>query len=181
MTMELSDKEFRRLLDLVYVGNWVMNSLRGSQRIKDYDDVESKCFSYCLKTGMFSLFEMMDGEVIPSASFEDGGIQEAIMDYEDAIFYDILAEELARRDMDFAPIDNSNDGELSRRIDEYMEEFEENGLNNVSVNKERVISAASRKQPLPGGFPYLPVLVRGAAKWYNPHIINNSEKGRSPE
>ena len=134
MTMELSDKEFRRLLDLVYVGNWVMNSLRGNQRIKDYDDVESKCFSYCLKTGMYSLFEMMDGEVIPSASFEDGGIQEAIMDYEDAIFYDILAEELARRDMDFAPIDNSNDGELSRRIDEYMEEFEENGLNNVSVN-----------------------------------------------
>ena len=108
----------------------------GSQRIKDYDDVESKCFSYCLKTGMYSLFEMMDGEVIPSASFEDGGIQEAIMDYEDAIFYDILAEELARRDMDFAPIDNSNDGELSRRIDEYMEEFEENGLSNVSVNKE---------------------------------------------
>ena len=136
MTMELSDKEFRRLLDLVYVGNWVMNSLRGSQRIKDYDDVESKCFSYCLKTGMYSLFEMMDGAVIPSASFEDGGLQEAIMDYEDAIFYDILAEELARRDMDFAPIDNSNDGELSRRIDEYMEEFEENGLNNVSVNKE---------------------------------------------
>ena len=41
MTMELSDKEFRRLLDLVYVGNWVMNSLRGNQRIKDYDDVES--------------------------------------------------------------------------------------------------------------------------------------------
>ena len=34
MTMELSDKEFRRLLDLVYVGNWVMNTLRGSQRIK---------------------------------------------------------------------------------------------------------------------------------------------------
>ena len=85
---------------------------------------------------MYSLFEMLDGEVIPSASFEDGGIQEAIMDYEDAVFYDILAEELARRDMDFAPIDKTNDGELSRRIDEYMEEFEENGLNNVSVNRE---------------------------------------------
>ncbi len=26
--------------------------------------------------------------------------------------------------------------DMSRRIDEYMEEFEENGLNNVSVNKE---------------------------------------------
>ena len=136
MTLELTDKEFRRLLDLVYVGNWVMNSMRGENRIQAYDDVESKCFSYCLKTGMYSLFEMVDGEVVPSAGFEEGGIQEAILDYEDGIFFDILAEELARRDMDFAPIDNSNDGELSRRIDEYMEEFEENGLNNVSVNKE---------------------------------------------
>ena len=135
MNLELSDKEYRRLLDLVYVGNWVMNSMRGDQRIRDYDEVESKCFSYCLKTGMYSLFEMVDGEVVPSASFEDGGIQEAIMDYEDAIFFDILAEELARRDMDFAPIDKSNDSELSRRIDEYMEEFELNGLNNVTVDK----------------------------------------------
>lgn len=136
MNLELSEKEYRRLLDLVYVGNWVMNSMRGDQRIRDYDEVESKCFSYCLKTGMYSLFEMVDGEVVPSANFEDGGIQEAIMDYEDAIFFDILAEELARRDMDFAPIDKSNDGELTRRIDEYMAEFEENGLNNVSVDRD---------------------------------------------
>ena len=135
MNLELSDKEYRRLLDLVYVGNWVMNSMRGDQRIRDYDEVESKLFSYCLKTGMYSLFEMVDGEVVPSAKFEDGGIQEAIMDYEDAIFFDILAEELARRDMDFAPIDKTNDGELSRRIDEYMAEFEQNGLNNVNVDK----------------------------------------------
>ena len=136
MNLELTEKEFRRLLDLVYVGNWVMNSMRGDQRIRDYDEVESKCFSYCLKTGMYSLFEMVDGEVVPSANFEDGGIQEAIMDYEDAIFFDILAEELARRDMDFAPIDKTNDMELSRRIDEYMEEFEQNGLNNVTVEKD---------------------------------------------
>lgn len=136
MNLELTEKEFRRLLDLVYVGNWVMNSMRGDQRIRDYDEVESKCFSYCLKTGMYSLFEMVDGEVVPSANFEDGGIQEAIMDYEDAIFFDILAEELARRDMDFSPIDKSNDSELSRRIDEYMEEFEQNGLNNVTVEKD---------------------------------------------
>lgn len=136
MNIELTDKEYRRLLDLVYVGNWVMNSMRGDNRIKEYDDIESKCFSYCLKTGMYSLFEVVDGEVVPSAGFEEGGIQEAIMDYEDAVFYDILAEELARRDMDFAPIDNSNNTELTRRIDEYMEEFEENGLTNVSVDKD---------------------------------------------
>ncbi len=135
MNLELTDKEFRRLLDLVYVGNWVMNSMRGENRIQAYDDVESKCFSYCLKTGMYSLFEMVDGEVVPSAGFEEGGIQEAIMDYEDGIFFDILAEELARRDLALTPEENGNSGELTRRMQEYMEEFELNGLDNVTVER----------------------------------------------
>ena len=136
MTIELTDNEFRRLLDLVYVGNWVMNSMRGENRIQAYDDVESKCFSYCLKTGMYSLFEMVDGEVVPSAGFEEGGIQEAIMDYEDGIFFDILAEELARRDMALEPGDNSGGSELTQRMQEYMEEFELNGLEHVTVERD---------------------------------------------
>ena len=40
MNIELTEKQFRRLLDLVYVGNWVMNSTRGDDRIREYDDVE---------------------------------------------------------------------------------------------------------------------------------------------
>ena len=42
MQIELSNKEFRRLLDLVYMGNWVLNSTRGEDRFQDYDDLESK-------------------------------------------------------------------------------------------------------------------------------------------
>ncbi|MCR4770974.1 MAG: hypothetical protein K5855_01555 [Oscillospiraceae bacterium] len=135
MNIELTDREFRRLLDMVYIGNWVLNSARGDNRLKEFDDIESKLFGLCLKTGMYSLFEVVDGEVVPSAEFARGGIHEAIMEYEDAVFFDILAEELARRDMDFAPIDSSNYGELNKRIDEYIEEFEENGINNVNVDK----------------------------------------------
>ena len=37
MTIELTDLEYRRLLDLVYVGNWVLNSARGTDRFEDYD------------------------------------------------------------------------------------------------------------------------------------------------
>jgi hypothetical protein len=135
VNIELTDREFRRLLDMVYIGNWVLNSARGDNRLKEFDDIESKLFGLCLKTGMYSLFEVVDGEVVPSAEFARGGIHEAIMEYEDAVFFDILAEELARRDMDFAPIDSSNYGELNKRIDEYIEEFEENGINNVNVDK----------------------------------------------
>ena len=32
MQIELTNKEFRRLLDLVYIGNWVLNSTRGFDR-----------------------------------------------------------------------------------------------------------------------------------------------------
>ena len=52
MQLELSKKEFRRLLDLVYIGNWILNSTRGDDRIADYDQVESKLFALCRENGM---------------------------------------------------------------------------------------------------------------------------------
>jgi hypothetical protein len=135
MNIELTEKEFRRLLDMVYIGNWILNSTRGTDRFEDYDDVESIIFSNCAKAGMKSLFEVRDGRVVPSTAFENGGIHEAIADYEDTVFFEILAEELARRDMDFEPIGPENFTELTTRIDEYIEEFEQNGMDNISLDK----------------------------------------------
>ena len=42
MNIELTEKEFRLLLDLVYTGNWIMNSARGDDRIEDYDNLQEK-------------------------------------------------------------------------------------------------------------------------------------------
>lgn len=133
---DLSNKEFRRLLDLVYVGNWILNSARGEDRIPDYDHVESLIFAQCLQEeGTDELYEIAGGTVYPSEAFAEGGIHEAIMDYEDAVFFDILAEELARRDMDFDPVTPQNYDELSARMDEYIEEFEANGVDNLILDK----------------------------------------------
>lgn len=135
MNIELTDKEFRRLLDMVYIGNWILNSTRGGDRFEDYDNVQSKMFAQCLKNGMHSLFEIRNGKVVPSAAFEDGGIHEAIIDYEDTVFFEILAEELARRDMGFQPVTFENYTELNQRIDDYMSEFRQNGVENISLDK----------------------------------------------
>ena len=135
MNIELTEMEFRRLLDMAYIGNWVLNSSRGSDRFTDYDNVESRLFSYCPKHGMQSLTDIVDGMARPSAAFEQGGIHEAIADYEDSMFFEILAEELARRDMDFEPIGPENFSELTNRIDEYIAEFELNGIDNRSLDK----------------------------------------------
>ena len=131
MKIELTNKEFRRLLDLVYIGNWVLNSSRGDDRIQDYDAVESKLFQLCRGTGMDSLCELWRGIPVPSQAFCDGGIQEAIMDYEDSVFFDILAEELARRDMGYPDITQENYDELVSRMESYLTEFDSNGADRL--------------------------------------------------
>ena len=134
MQINLTPKEFRRLLDLVYIGNWILNSTRGDQRFTDYDEVESLLFGKAALEGMPSLAELYQGEIVPSRAFVEGGIHEAIMEYENNVFFDILAEDLARRDMDDAPIDESNYAELAHRIEAYINEFEENGTDNILVD-----------------------------------------------
>ena len=136
MTLEFTNKQFRRLLDLVYIGNWILNSTRGDQRFADYDEVESLVFGKALVSGMPALAEVSEGEIVPSRAFAEGGIHEAIMEYENNVFFDILAEDLARRDMDDVPIDESNFAELTSRIDAYITEFEEHGTDNILVDAE---------------------------------------------
>ena len=134
MKLELTTKQFRRLLDMAYIGNWILNSTRGDDRFRDYDEVESLLFAKAREEGMGALAEDWQGEVVPSRAFAEGGIHEAIMEYENNVFFDILAEDLARRDMDDAPIDESNYAELTSRIDAYIAEFEEHGTDNILVD-----------------------------------------------
>ena len=131
MHIDLTNKEFRRMLDLVYIGNWVLNSIRGEDRFKDYDQVESKLFGLCQGTKMQQLVEKWEGEDVPSRAFAEGGIHEAIAVYEDAVFYEILAEELSRRDMSYPDITDDNYDEIIGRMDRYMEEFRQSGVDKL--------------------------------------------------
>jgi len=134
MNLELSQKQFRRLLDLVYIGNWVLNSTRGEDRFQDYDNVESLLFAKAAMDGMPTLAELYKGEIIPSRAFAEGGIHEAISDYESNIFFEILAEDLARRDMGDVPIDEQNYLELIQRMDAYIAEFEQHGTDHIMLD-----------------------------------------------
>ena len=72
MKLELTTKQFRRLLDMAYIGNWILNSTRGDDRFKDYDDVESLLFAKAREEGMGVLAEDWQGEVVPSRAFGRG-------------------------------------------------------------------------------------------------------------
>lgn len=136
MQLDLTTKQYRRLLDMAYIGNWILNSTRGDDRFRDYDEVESLLFSKAKEVGMDTLAELWQGEVVPSRAFAEGGIHEAIVEYENNVFFDILAEELARRDMNDVPIDESNYEELTTRIDAYLDEFDLHGTDNIMVDSD---------------------------------------------
>ena len=65
-----------------------------------------------------------------------GGIHEAIACYEDNVFYEILAEELSRRDMDYPEITDDNYDEIVTRMDRYMSEFELSGVDHLVLDEE---------------------------------------------
>ena len=135
MKLELTTKQYRRLLDMAYIGNWVLNSTRGDDRFRDYDEVESILFEKAAAEGMAVLAEVYEGEVVPSRAFVEGGIHEAIIEYENNVFFDILAEDLARRDMEAENVDQNDFNELMNRMEEYMTEFELHGTDNISLEK----------------------------------------------
>ena len=135
MQIELTKKEFRSLLDLVYIGNWVLNSTRGNDRFQVYDDLESKLFSLCRDNGMKVLVDKWEGVDVPSKAYAEGGIHEAIAFYEDNVFYEILAEELSRRDMDYAEITDENYDEIMGRMRTYMDEFQLSGLDHLKLEE----------------------------------------------
>ena len=130
MQIELTNKEFRRLLDLVYIGNWVLDSTRGYDRFADYDNLESKIFALSP-----ALSEPWNGTIVPSRAYAEGGIHEAIAYYEDNVFYEILAEELSRRDMNYPEIGEDNYQEIIDRMQQYMEVFQISGVDRLVLEE----------------------------------------------
>ena len=130
MELQLTQKQFRRLLDLVYIGNWVLNSTRGNDRFADYDNLESKIFAYSP-----ALSQLWNGTVVPSQAYAEGGIHEAIAYYEDNVFYEILAEELSRRDMNYPEVTPENYCEIVERMNRYMDEFELSGVDRLVLEE----------------------------------------------
>ena len=135
MQIELTTKEFRNLLDMVYIGNWVLNSTRGDDRFAVYDDLESKLFALARENGMKVLAQDWENTVVPSKAYTEGGIHEAIAYYEDNVFYEILAEELSRRDMGYVDITPENYEEITGRMEQYMQEFQASGVDRLVLEE----------------------------------------------
>ena len=74
--------------------------------------------------------------VLPMPFFMRGKIQLEDIDLTQEQFYEILAEEPSRRDMDYPEITDDNYDEIVTRMDRYMSEFELSGVDHLVLDEE---------------------------------------------
>jgi hypothetical protein len=150
MKMNLTKKEYRLLLDLVYIGDWVMHAHEEeeSEDTEDYRMLIQKIYGLAKEMGFDSLVESDSerNEYFPTRQYEETSrVFEFIEAYEDMSFWDELTQRLVDRD-----VQEEVGGERRERMSpedyytlagpiaaRYEREFSASGIANMRLWKAR--------------------------------------------
>jgi len=141
VTLKLSKIEYERLLKLVYLGGWMVNSHRVEDIKTEYDKLEGKVYSYAGSAGLgkYADFDEEKGSWFPSGEMdEDEEVRAFIDEYDDHTFWEDLSWNFADRDYARqvpAPANEEHFIRVCRLKDAYDDEFEAYGLENLFVAK----------------------------------------------
>jgi hypothetical protein len=127
MKINFTNKEYRLLLDMVEIAEWVLNSHRTdpSDEIKKYSEIYQKVLSYAKEMGFENLitYDKNLGGYYATFEYEESEHMRYIEQFEDDVFWEALPNRLAMRD-------------LVKQVGEkrYMEmEFEERAIKLVEL------------------------------------------------
>jgi len=136
--IECSDSEFKTISEMIYLGDWMINSGRLPEVIiKKYYNIKRKFLALCKKR-MLALQPDKKDDLRDIDCFFYDLTEEHISHYSDDIFYIILSKKLAEFQF---PVDNLRDretlikGYFFQKIaqEEYLKELETNHLSNVKI------------------------------------------------
>ena len=93
--------EFRRLLFLTFLGEWVVNAHRGVGVLKEYEEILDRILGYAHQFGLdeYVAWEKEPGKVEPSHLLEDE-CRKFMDEYEDKFFLAELADRLSQVDVE---------------------------------------------------------------------------------
>ena len=150
MNIELTKKEYRDLLDLLYMGQWLLEAHDDIQdpSKQKYDDVIQKIYAHAKSAGYDNLivFDKELKKYFPTRTYEDTSMCRVHIDeYDDETLWDELVRRLADRDIQ--RLISRNEIKKPTSMEEkiktahpietkYLDEFEKNGLENVVVQTE---------------------------------------------
>ncbi|WP_423188357.1 hypothetical protein ACO1PF_07015 [Alkalibacterium sp. f15] len=142
MKINFTKKQYRSLIDLIHLGDMVVNGIRTDDTVEEYEELREYIYSFAKQMGQEDniKYDKEYDRHFETREYESGKVQEYIEDYDDEIFWTELASRLATRDTQklimLTGEISDKDEDLKKywsREDIYQKEFEENGLRNVSV------------------------------------------------
>ena len=152
MKIEFTRDEYKHLLDMMYIAEWILNAYKvgADPRTEVYKELEQKIYSYAKDMGFEDLIEYAPEYEMhfPTRKFEETGLAMKFIDeFENDTFWDELTNRLADRDF-FRQIggsENLSKFSLEKRSEmigdleeKYHSAFVERGLDAISLveNKE---------------------------------------------
>ncbi|MDP2630698.1 MAG: hypothetical protein Q8P56_04790 [Candidatus Uhrbacteria bacterium] len=150
MTLELTPKQYETLLNLAYLGDWMINGIRTEdERIAEYSDFMQRLFARAQETECGSLveFDKKLNRFFPTAELEEHeDVKQYREAYDDEIFWSELIDKLSLRDFmasqEAASLATTTPGDSAKVrsdiIKKYVTEFEKNGINNVIIKNDAV-------------------------------------------
>lgn len=150
MKINFTRKEYRLLIDILEISEWVLNAHSSVERedTKKYSELIQKIFSYAKQMGYEDLIvydKHLEGYYATREYEENGEQMRFIEEFEEDVFWDALANKLAWRDLvqqeGVEVVEKMEFVERGTKLMDleswYQEEFTENGLTNVKVVKEK--------------------------------------------
>jgi hypothetical protein len=144
MQITLTKEQYEKLMELVYLGNWVVNSYRADDRLDDYDRMAEHVLSFAPSSGYQDRveFDEFEGRYFPSRKFDEE-LQQYIDEYDDDVFWNTLIERLAERDLIRAhgeeTVNRMEWDEYNQKIEpllkKYEKEIDDNGVENLEIFK----------------------------------------------
>ncbi len=146
MKIDLTENEYRLLLDFVFMADWMISShhVGGRSDVQEYDMLLQKLYSLAKQMGCKELVhaDRETNEYFPTRHYEETTRAfELIEEYDDDVFWDALITRLAERDVYEKIGDDRRDTmgseeywEHSEPIEEaYYQEFRRHGLDRVRL------------------------------------------------
>lgn len=144
MDIRIRQDQYEKLIDLVYLGNWLVNSFRLDERFAEYDNVTEFFLSFAPAFGLREKvdFDETEGRYYPSRRLEEE-LLGYVDEYDDAGFWDQLILRLAERDLVRQYGKEAVDGMDQREFEEkreafvgkYQKEVENFGVDNLEIYK----------------------------------------------
>ena len=146
MKIEITKKEYRALLDIFHIADWVLHCYKDPEipETKEYRILEQKFLVMAKEMGFENLveFDPQMGQYFPTREYDETNlVTDCIVDYDNESFWEELIERLAMRDL---ILKEGNDKVMAMDDEErlvktenlrekYATEFERYGLSRLII------------------------------------------------